>query len=112
MEFIAGGANYAAQVKAAVQQGRGLALGAFVSFFFTDEEFNLTSEETADGGGTASSDDFGLLNGLAVEADGQILFFVGVWVGHKSITVTRYTCSTYSTCTMFLMASQLRIPGK
>jgi hypothetical protein len=108
MEFIAGGTNYAAQVKAAVQQGRGLAFGAFVSFFFADEEFNLMSEETADRGGTASSDDFGLLNGLAVEADGQILFLVGVCVGHKSITATRHTCSTYSTCIIFLVASQLR----
>ena len=70
MEFIARGANYTAQVKALIQQGGCLAFGAFVSFFFADQELNLASQETANGGGAPSGDNLGLLNGLAVEADG------------------------------------------
>jgi hypothetical protein len=82
MEFIAGGTNCAAQMKAAIEQGCGLALGAFVGFFFADQELDLASHETADGGGTSSGDNLCLLNGLAVEANGQILFSVGLCIGH------------------------------
>jgi hypothetical protein len=48
MEFISSHSNYAAQVKALIEQGHCLALGAFVGFFIADETFELTGKEAAD----------------------------------------------------------------
>jgi hypothetical protein len=50
MEFISSDLNYAAQVKALVEQGHCLALGAFVGFFLAYKYLNLISQEAADGG--------------------------------------------------------------
>src|SRR5882762_11569604 len=78
MQFIAADANYAAQVKTLVEQRHGLPLSALVSLFFTYEGFNLTSQQAADGGRTAGSDDLGLLYGLPVQTDCQVLFSVAL----------------------------------
>jgi hypothetical protein len=70
MEFIAGGMDGATQLKAVVEQGCGLAGGARVGFVFADQDFNLMSQETADGSGTAGGKDLGFLNSSAVETKG------------------------------------------
>jgi hypothetical protein len=49
MEFISSHANYAAQVKALIEQGHCLSFGPFVGFFLAYEYLNLMSQETADG---------------------------------------------------------------
>jgi hypothetical protein len=49
MEFLSSRSNCAAQVKALIEQGHCLALGAFVGFFFAYEYLNLVSQEAADG---------------------------------------------------------------
>jgi len=48
MEFISVDSDYAAQVKALIEQDDGLPLGPFVSFFLAYECFNLLSQEAAD----------------------------------------------------------------
>src|SRR6267378_7669262 len=84
MQFVPADSNYAAQVKTLVEQRHRLPLSALVSLFFTYEELNLMSQQAADGGRTASSDDLGLLNGLPVETDCQVLFSVGLCSHHST----------------------------
>jgi len=88
MEFISSHSNYAAQVKALIEQGHCLALGAFVCFFLSYEYLNLMSQEAADGSGTPSSADLGLLNCFSVKADRYILLPVSFGTDHNFL---RYT---------------------
>ena len=84
MQFVPADSNYTAQVKTLVEQRHRLPLSALVSLFFTYEELNLMSQQAADGGRTAGSDDLGLLNGLPVETDCQVLFSVGLCGCHNT----------------------------
>jgi hypothetical protein len=43
MEFVSAGSNYAAQLKALVEQGHCLPLGPFIGFFLAYEYLNLMS---------------------------------------------------------------------
>src|SRR6267143_5022228 len=97
MQFVPADSNYAAQVKTLVEQCHGLPLSALVSLFFTYEELNLMSQQAADRGRTAGSDDFGLLYGFPVETDCQVLFSVGLCGCHNTSVhlFTYYTCNTY-----------------
>src|SRR6266704_38900 len=83
MEFISSHPNYAAQVKALIEQGHCLALGAFVCFFLSYEYLNLMSHEAADGSGTSSGADLGLLNCFSVKADRYILLPVSFGTDHN-----------------------------
>src|ERR1700704_396009 len=84
MQFVPADSNYAAQVKPLVKQFHRLPLSALVSLFFTYEELNLMSQQAADRGRTAGSDDLGLLYGLPVQTDCQILFFVALCSHHDT----------------------------
>src|SRR5258706_9777165 len=79
MQFVPADSNYAAQVKTLVEQCHRLPLSALVSLFFTYEELNLMSQQAADGGRTAGSDDLGLLYGLPGQTDCQVLFSVALF---------------------------------
>src|SRR6266699_77471 len=103
MEFISSHSNYAAQVKALIEQGHCLALGAFVCFFLSYEYLNLMSQEAADGSGTPSGADLGLLNCFSVKTDRYILLPVSLGTGHNFLRYTYYTCSTYPTCSQALV---------
>jgi hypothetical protein len=48
MPLIPGGANYAAQMKALIEERFGLALSALIGFFFADKNFDLLGKEAAD----------------------------------------------------------------
>jgi hypothetical protein len=76
MEFIPTGSNYAAQVKTLIQQRQGLPFSALVGFFLADEDLNLASQQSADGGRAPGSEDLGHSNRLPVETDGQILLSI------------------------------------
>jgi len=103
MEFISSHSNYAAQVKALIEQGHCLALGAFVCFFLSYEYLNLMSQEAADGSGTPSGADLGLLNCFSVKADRYILLPVSFATDHNFLRYTYYTCSTYFACSQGLV---------
>jgi hypothetical protein len=49
MEFISADSDYAAQVKALIEQRHCLPLGPFVGFFLANEYLNLMSQEAANG---------------------------------------------------------------
>ena len=84
MQFVPADSNYAAQVKTLVEQRHRLPLSALVCLFFTYKELNLMSQQAADGGRTAGSDDLGLLYGLPVQTDCQVLFSVGLCRHHNT----------------------------
>ena len=84
MQFVPADSNYAAQVKTLVEQRHRLPLSALVSLFFTYEELDLMSQQAADGGRTAGSDDLGLLYGFPVKTDCQVLFSVGLCGCHNT----------------------------
>src|SRR5712692_8671638 len=94
MQFFPAGRSTAAQVKTFVKEGHGLALGAFVGFFLAHEDFNLLSQQSANGGVAPGGDDLGFTNGLAVQADGKILL-------HSILPVLDNTCLTCSTYRMY-----------
>src|SRR6266581_9147400 len=114
MEFISSHSNYAAQVKALIEQGHCLALGAFVCFFLSYEYLNLMSQEAADGSGTPSGADLGLLNCFSVKADRYILLPVSFATDHNFLRYTYYTCSTYFACSQGLvgLSSDVACPGR
>src|SRR6267143_232040 len=90
MQFVPADSNYAAQVKTLVEQCHGLPLSALISLFFTYEELNLMSQQAADGGRTAGSDDLGLLYGFPVETNCQVLLSVGLGGCHNpSVPLSR-----------------------
>lgn len=49
MEFISADSDYAAQVKALIEQRHSLPLGPFIGFFLAYQCFNLLSQEAAYG---------------------------------------------------------------
>jgi hypothetical protein len=49
MEFISTNLDYATQVKALIEQGHCLPLGAFIGFFLAYKLLDLMSQEAADG---------------------------------------------------------------
>jgi hypothetical protein len=57
MQLIPTGSNYAAQVKALVQQRQCLPLGELVGFLVADEDFYLARKQTADGGRTLGGEE-------------------------------------------------------
>src|ERR1700688_904912 len=83
MQFITAGSDYAAQVKTLIEQRHSLPLSAFVGFLLADEDLYLPGQQTADGGRTPGSKDFGHADGLPVETDGQILFSIVLCICHK-----------------------------
>jgi hypothetical protein len=68
MQVVSRTSNHTAQMKALIEQCRGLSLRTLIRFFFPHENFNLLGEQTADGRSPPSSQDFGLPEGLPVEA--------------------------------------------
>jgi hypothetical protein len=82
MQFVSAGRSGAAELEGLIKQRGGLTLGALVGFFFADEDFDLASQEAANGGGASGGDYFGLPDGTAIEAKGYILLFVTVVLGH------------------------------
>src|SRR5258708_4994079 len=80
-----------------VEEGRGLTLGAFVGFFLAHEDFNLLGQQSANGGVAPGGDDLSFTNGLAVQADGDILL-------HSIpplLANTHLTCDTYVAYTTY-----------
>jgi hypothetical protein len=90
MQLIPSGRYCAAQVKPLIQQGHGLPLSSFVGFFLTYQDFDLTSQQPADGARPPGSDDFGLSNRFPVETDRQILFRTVFCSSHSAITATTH----------------------
>src|SRR6266581_1254837 len=97
MEFISVGSNQAAQMKALVEQAHGLPFSVFIGLFFTYQDLDLTSQQTADGRGAPSRHDLGLLNGLSVQTDRHILLSTVLCSCHDIPSRTYYTCSTRAT---------------
>jgi hypothetical protein len=73
MQFVSSATNHTAHVKALIEQCRRLSLRTLISFLFAYQDFNLFGEETADGRGTAGSEDFGFPEGLPIETYGHVL---------------------------------------
>jgi hypothetical protein len=73
MEFIAGSGNYSAHSETLIEKRQGLPLGTLIGFFLSYEKFDLMGQKTADGGLTASSEDFRLPEHVAAEANGYVL---------------------------------------
>jgi hypothetical protein len=69
MEFIAAGANFAAEVKTLVEQGHSLSWRALIVFVVADEELDLADEQSAEGNASARGEGLGLFDGLPIEPD-------------------------------------------
>jgi hypothetical protein len=74
MQVVPAASNHTAQVKSLIEQRRRLSLSTFIGFLVPHENLNLLSKETADGSGTAGSEDFGLPHGLPTKAYSHVLF--------------------------------------
>src|SRR5207237_95134 len=73
MPLVPAGPNHAAQMEALIEQSRSLTLGKLVSFFFPNQDLDLLCQQTADGGSTTRSQNFGLAKRLLVQANCDIL---------------------------------------
>jgi hypothetical protein len=76
MEFIAAGPNLAAKMETLLEQNHCLPLGALICFVFAYETLDLVSQEGTDGSRTLGRENPGFPDRLAIEADGEIPFFV------------------------------------
>jgi hypothetical protein len=65
MPIVPAGTNHSAQVKAFVEQGRGLSLSALIRFFFPDQNLDLLRQKTADRGAPPCGQDFRFSDGLS-----------------------------------------------
>jgi len=68
--------NYAAHMKALLEQRQRLAFRMLIRFRLANEDFNLFGKEPANGCALFSGDDFGLSKRLPVEAYRYVLLHI------------------------------------
>jgi hypothetical protein len=73
MQFIPSSTNFAAKMKALLEQRQCLPLSAIVCLFLPDENLDLLSDQAADRGRSASGKHYGLPYGLPWKADSKVL---------------------------------------
>ena len=78
-------------MKTLVEKRQRLAFGAFIGFFLTDQNFNLTGEQAADGRAALGGEDLGLSKCLSIKTDCEVLF-------HVIIRAPFPKKNTYTTC--------------
>jgi hypothetical protein len=73
MQFVPVATNRTAQMKTLIEQHGRLPLSTLVGFLFAHKDFDLFGEESADGGSTTRSENFGFQHGASAEAYRQVL---------------------------------------
>ncbi len=76
MQFLSAHTDFPAQVKSLVEQLERLRLRPFVGFLFTDKDFQLTRQQSANRRRTPRRNDLCLVNRSTVETDGKVLLSV------------------------------------